>query len=87
MRTGGRTLILGVDELAVDTLSRGSVSGITGGWKDMEDALEAVRGLLYMGPNGLEVINLADWAPYATNNQDQSIFESGVKDNTLTSEG
>jgi len=60
VRTGGRTLILGVDELVVDTLSRGPVSGITGGRKDIEDAPEAVRGLLYMGPNRLEVINLPD---------------------------
>lgn len=75
VRTGGRTLILGVDELAVDRLSRGSVSGITGGWIDMEDASEAVRGLLYMGPNGLS--NLAEWALYATTSVNFRIWNQG----------
>lgn len=63
VRTGGRTVILGVDKFVIDILARGLVSGITGGWKDMEDAPEAVRGRWYMGSLGLEVIILADCVP------------------------
>ena len=79
VRTGGRTVILGVDKFVIDILARGLVSGITGGWKDMEDAPEAVRGRWYMGSLGLEVIILADCVPCTTTIQNHgSLFEPGA---------
>jgi hypothetical protein len=53
--TGGRMEILGAGELVDEALARGPDSG---GWNEIEDVADTVRGRLYMGSLG--VINLAD---------------------------